>query len=116
MSSLPIASSVSNPTPLPVSLQSQLQAALQRVLPALMPLPDPRTSGNAPAPPQLTTVSPQLAAALQQLADGAGIILNPLLTRRAGPPPMDLNLNQLLNNTVLQNNLQQLPAELLGKP
>lgn len=57
-----------------------------------------------------------LQALIQEPAAGAGIILNPLLTRRTEAPPMDLNLNQLLNGATLQAAAKQLPPELLAKP
>lgn len=44
------------------------------------------------------------------------IILSQLLNPTNGQPPMDVNLNQLLNNAVLQNVIKQLPPELLAKP
>lgn len=62
----------------------------------------------------------QLLQSMLQSTSGAtsdaAIIVTQLLNPTNGAAPMDVNLNQLLNNAVLQNALKQLPPELLAKP
>ena len=54
--------------------------------------------------------------AAQTANPDASIILTPLLDPTHDAAPMELNLNQLLNSSVLQKVLTQLPPELLSRP
>jgi len=64
----------------------------------------------------LQSVLQSTTGAAPNAPTSASIILNQLLNPTNGPAPMDVNLNQLLNNAVLQNVLKQLPPELLARP
>ena len=79
-------------------------------------------ANSPPTPPARTVpaIPAAVLAAIRELVDGAGIILNPSQIRRADAAPMEIpssqTLNSLLSNVIAQGNLKQLPPELLGRP
>jgi hypothetical protein len=64
---------------------------------------------------QTATADPT-AAIIDAAQIKLGSILNLLLNPKNGAALMDINLDQLVNNSALQNVLRQLPPELLSKP
>ncbi|MDB6062965.1 MAG: hypothetical protein JWM78_3068 [Verrucomicrobiaceae bacterium] len=54
--------------------------------------------------------------ALAKLASILNLLLNPSLNPRNGAALMDINLDQLVSNSALQNLIRQLPPELLSRP
>lgn len=89
---------------LPSSMPAAIVAALVRILRS-----DPQSVTT-------NTDATGTDAALARLGSILNLLLNPSLNSRNGAALMDINLDQLVNNSALQTLIRQLPPELLSKP